>query len=89
MPRRSYGPAGYVAESSTQGQYDAMASGSAVWRESSVLSLAYHTHNTTVFLSPDCSSRTAALQPINFVTLMRVTNNASCNWVILMQVSSV
>ena len=34
------------------------------------------------------SSRTAALQPINFVMLTRVTNNASCNWVILVQVSS-
>ena len=33
--------------------------------------------------------RTAALQPINFVTLTRVTNSASCNWVNLVQVSSV
>ena len=33
--------------------------------------------------------RTAALQPINFATLTRVTNNASCNWVNLLQVSSV
>ena len=32
---------------------------------------------------------TAALQPINFVTLTRVTNNASCNWVNLVQVRSV
>ena len=29
------------------------------------------------------------LQPINFVTLTRVTNNASSNWVNLVQVSSV
>jgi len=33
--------------------------------------------------------RTAALQPINFATLTRVTNNASCNWINLLQVSSV
>jgi len=33
-------------------------------------------------------SRSATLQPINFVTLTRVTNNASCNWVNLVQVSS-
>jgi len=66
MPQRSYDPAaGYVAESATQGQYDAMAGGSAVWRESSVLSIAYHTHNTIVYLSPNCSSRSAVrpLQP--------------------------
>ena len=37
----------------------------------------------------NCSARTAALQPINFVTPTRVTNNASCNWVNLVQVSSV
>ena len=39
----------------------------------------------------NCSSRTAtaALLPINFVTLTRVTNNASCYWVNLMQVNSV
>ena len=37
----------------------------------------------------NCSARTTALQPINFVTLMRVTNNAWCNWVNLVQVSSV
>jgi len=37
----------------------------------------------------NCSTHTAALQPINFVTLMRVTNNAWCNWVNLVQVSSV
>ena len=30
-----------------------------------------------------------SLQPINFVMLTRVTNNASCNWVNLVQVSSV
>ena len=29
------------------------------------------------------------LGPINFVTLTRMTNNASCNWVNLLQVSSV
>jgi len=29
------------------------------------------------------------LQPIKFVTLTRVTNNASCNWVNFVQVSSV
>ena len=29
------------------------------------------------------------LQPINFVTLTRVTNNASCNWVNSLQFSSV
>jgi len=29
------------------------------------------------------------LQPINFVTLTRVTNDASCNWVSWVQVSSV
>ena len=34
-------------------------------------------------------SRSATLQPINFVTLTRVTNNASCNWVNLVQVSSI
>jgi len=36
-------------------------------------------------------SRTAvrALQPMNFVTLTRVTNNASCNRVNLVRVSSV
>jgi len=34
-------------------------------------------------------SPTAALQPINLVTLTLVTNNASCNWVNLVQVSSV
>ena len=32
---------------------------------------------------------TPVLQPINFVTLTLVTNNASCNWVNLVQVSSV
>ena len=37
----------------------------------------------------DWSSRTAALQPINFVTLTRVANDASCNWVDLVPVSSV
>ena len=37
----------------------------------------------------NCSTRTAALQPINFVTLTRVTNNASCNWVNLVHVGSV
>jgi len=31
----------------------------------------------------------AALQPINFVTLTRVTNDALCNWVNSVQVSSV
>ena len=36
-----------------------------------------------------CSARTAAPQPINFVTLTLVTNNASCNWVSLVHVSSV
>ena len=30
--------------------------------------------------------RTAALQPINFVTLTRMTNNVSCNWVHLVKV---
>ena len=40
-------------------------------------------------LRANCSARIAALQPINFVTLTRVTNNASCNWVNLVQVSSV
>ena len=35
------------------------------------------------------SARTAALQPINFVTVTRVTNNASCNWVNMVQVGSV
>ena len=34
-------------------------------------------------------ARTAALQPINFVTLTRVTNDASWNWVNSLQVSSV
>jgi len=29
------------------------------------------------------------VQPINFVTLTRVTNNASCNWVNSVKVSSV
>jgi len=29
------------------------------------------------------------LQPINFATLTRATNNASCNWVNLVQISSV
>jgi len=33
--------------------------------------------------------RAAAVQPITFVTLTRVTNNASCNWVSLVQVNSV
>jgi len=33
-------------------------------------------------------TRVRQLQPINFVTLTRVTNSASCNWVNLMQVSS-
>ena len=37
----------------------------------------------------NCCARTAALQPINFVTLTPVTNNASYNWVNLVQVSSV
>ena len=36
-----------------------------------------------------CSARTAALQPINFVTLTRATKNASRNWVNITQVSSV
>jgi len=36
----------------------------------------------------NCCARTAAMQPINFVTLTRVTNDASYNWVILVQVSS-
>ena len=31
----------------------------------------------------------SAVQPINFVTLTRVTNKASCNWVNLVQLSSV
>ena len=35
------------------------------------------------------SLRTRELQPINFVTLTRVTNNASCNWVNSVRVSSV
>ena len=37
----------------------------------------------------NCIARTAALQPINFVTLTRATNNASGNWVNLVQVRSV
>jgi len=37
----------------------------------------------------NCSARAAALQPIGFVMLARVTNNASRNWVNLVQVSSV
>ena len=37
----------------------------------------------------NCGARTAALQPINFVTLTRVTNDASWNWVNSLQVSSV
>jgi len=37
----------------------------------------------------NCSARTAAVQLVNFVTLTRVTNNASCNWVNLVPVSSV
>ena len=43
----------------------------------------------TIWTELNCSARTAALQPINFVTLTRATNNASCNWVSLVQVSSV
>jgi len=35
------------------------------------------------------AARTAALQPISFETLTRVTNNASCNWVNLVRVGSV
>jgi len=31
----------------------------------------------------------AAVQPISFMTLTRMTNSATCNWVNLMQVSSV
>jgi len=34
-------------------------------------------------------ARTAALQPINFVTQTRVTNSTSCNWVNLVHVSLV
>jgi len=41
-----------------------------------------HSRKTEV----NCSSR---LQPINFETLTRVTNNAPCNWVNLVHVSSV
>ena len=37
----------------------------------------------------NCSARTAALQPIILVMLTRVTNNASCNWVSLVSVTSV
>ena len=37
----------------------------------------------------NCSARTAALQPINVVTLTRVTNDASCNLVNFVQVRSV
>ena len=37
----------------------------------------------------NCSACTSGLQPINFVTLTRMTNNASCNWVNLVPVSSV
>jgi len=37
----------------------------------------------------NCCALTAALQPISFVTLTRVTNNASYNWVSLVQVRSV
>ena len=36
-----------------------------------------------------CSAGTAALQPIKFVTSTRVANKALCNWVNLVQVSSV
>ena len=43
----------------------------------------------TIWTELNCSARTAALQPINFVRLTRATNNASCNWVSLVQVSSV
>ena len=47
-------------------------------------------HSTRTELEfANCSAHTAALQPINFETLTRVTNNASCNWVNLVQVSSV
>ena len=46
-------------------------------------------HHYVPVITSCYSSRTAALQPINFVTLTRVTNNASCNWVNLVQVSSV
>ena len=69
-----------------------VARGSAVWRESCVLSIAYRTHNNTTvsiylrtadFRVLQCAH--CNLQPINFVTLMRVTNNASCNWVNLVQ----
>ena len=37
----------------------------------------------------NCGARTAALQPISFVTLTRVTNSASRNWVNLIEVGSV
>jgi len=42
-------------------------------RESSVLSIAYHTHNTIVYLSPNCSSRSAVrpLQPCSQSTSWR------------------
>jgi len=37
----------------------------------------------------NCRACTAAMQPIDFATLTRVTNNASCNWVNSAQGSSV
>jgi len=37
----------------------------------------------------NCRACTAAMQPIDFATLTRVTNNASCNWVRAVQFSSV
>ena len=44
-------------------------------------------HNRRTELN--CNARTAALQPINFVTPTRVTNDAACNWVNFVQVRSV
>ena len=50
---------------------------------------AYTLQQTTAVFTADELLSTATLQPINFVTPTRVTNNASCNWVNLVQVSSV
>jgi len=50
---------------------------------------AYTLQQTTAVFTADELLSTAALQPINFVTPTRLTNNASCNWVNLVQVSSV
>jgi len=46
-------------------------------------------HSSRIELNSHRTAVAAALQPVNFATLTRVTNNASCNWVNLVPVSSV